>query len=686
MAEKVEILEIETGNSEQTLKELKDQIKELRKELDGCTIGSDKFKSTLDELSAAQDKLKNATKKSNEALEGSYDALVAKMAELKKAWRETADEAERADLGQQIADINSQLKDMDASIGNYQRNVGNYASAFDNVTLKIENGVAKFDRFNNVARSIIGSFDLVEGGLKAIGVESEEVNTLMEGMQGAMMLTNGLTSVKEGVVAFNNMRTAVQSATGAQTVLNAVMAANPIGAVVAGIAALAAAITIVITKINKTKDALKALDEYSNIVEADWEDMLRSQESELKILEIQGATEDELLEKRKANNLESQRFWKKRVDELQADYDRAHGKLKKKLKEELDDAKEHYKEMLSEEAQFEYDKKIIDAQAEQDRLDKWKEYQKRRSDFEREQEIQRWKEKEALEIAAIEAVKARRKQEIEDTKADYKELLETLRTSSMTEYELELDAAENTYYQMLDVLNKAQELGEISAEEYSEKLLQIEQLYAEAIDAIDAKDAEAIEAQEERLKKLAETATDGANKVTWATMEMGDKINAIAGLTGTAFGQTAQMLNTLAQQQDKTSEEGFEAAKKMSIGAAVMSMLQGIISSWTSAMSLPAPISFITGGLMSAFTATLGGIQIDQIKKQTFQNADKGGSTKTPTPSINTAALMSNPINYTTEIKGAQAEEVIPQRIYVVESDITSTQTKVKTVEEESTF
>lgn len=679
MAEKVEILEIETGNSEQTLKELKDQIKELRKELEGCTIGSDKFKSTLDELTTAQDKLKNATKKSNEALEGSYDALVTKMAELKKAWKATADEAERADLGQQIADINSQLKDMDASIGNYQRNVGNYVSAFDNVTLKIENGVAKFDRFNGVARSIIGSFDLVEGGLKAIGVESEEVNTLMEGMQGAMMLTNGLTSVKEGVVAFNNMRTAVQSATGAQTVLNAVMAANPIGAVVAGIAALAAAITIVITKINKTKDALKALDEYSNLVEADWEDMLRSQESELKILEIQGATEDELLEKRKANNLESQRFWKERVDELQADYDRAHGKLKKKLKEELDDAKEHYKEMLSEEAQFEYDKKIIDAQAEQDRLDKWKEYQKRRSDFEREQEIQRWKEKEALEIAAIEASRERRKQELENVKNDYKELLETLRTAHMSQQELEIEAAENQYLQMQETLQNVLDAGEISMDVFVEKLAEIEVLFAEKIDAINAK-------FEEGTEKSAEKTVKATKKVTWATMEMGDKINAVAGLTGTAFGQTAQMLNTLAQQQDKTSEEGFEAAKKMSIGAAVMSMLQGIISSWTSAMSLPAPISFITGGLMSAFTATLGGIQIDQIKKQTFQNADKGGSAKTPTPSINTAALMSSPINYTTEVKGAQAEEVIPQRVYVVESDITTTQNKVKTVEEESTF
>jgi hypothetical protein len=245
-----------------------------------------------------------------------------------------------------------------------------------------------------------------------------------------------------------------------------------------------------------------------------------------------------------------------------------------------------------------------------------------------------------------------------------------------------------------DVVRNSYAKGLINEAEYLDQIFQIDLIYMDKKRKLDEEAAEwsikyfedtttaFVEGEQTKQEKAEET----AQKVTWATMEMGEKINAIAGLTGTAFGQTAQMLNTLAQQQDKTSEEGFEAAKKMSIGAAVMSMLQGIISSWTSAMSLPAPISFITGGLMSAFTATLGGIQIDQIKKQTFQNADKGGSTKTPTPSINTAALMSNPINYTTEIKGAQAEEVIPQRIYVVESDITSTQTKVKTVEEESTF
>ena len=48
------------------------------------------------------------------------------MSELKKAFKETNDEAEREALAKQIVKINGQLKNMDASIGNFQRNVGNY--------------------------------------------------------------------------------------------------------------------------------------------------------------------------------------------------------------------------------------------------------------------------------------------------------------------------------------------------------------------------------------------------------------------------------------------------------------------------------------------------------------------------------------------------------------------------------
>lgn len=688
MAEKVEILEIETGNSEQTLKELKDQIKELRKELDGCAIGSDKFKSTLNELTAAQDKLKKATKgntDTNEALEGSYDALVKKMSELKKAWRATADEAERADLGQQIADINDQLKDMDASIGNYQRNVGNYASAFDDVTIKIEDGCMRFDRFNGAARSIIGSFDLVEGGLKAIGVESEEVNGLMDKMQGLMVISNGLTSVKEGVQAFNAMRVATQGATVAQHGLNAAMKANPIGAIIAVITAVIAALTALVSWMNSAGDSAESLKEKNDQLTESLEKQNYQLDYNIRLLKAKGGTELQALKAEYEGKL---KIAKDYYAEYQKMYNEAKGTerwlglaspISDDEQEQLDAAYQKYLELHAEykKAVDNYNLAVIESN--------------------RERQEQEAADAEASKQRAREVANAKIAEE-KRALAEIKKLYEDDR-KERAEYwlnDLQLQQKRLDEWEEAEkgVVRNAYAKGLINEAEYLDQIFQIDLIYMDKKRKLDEQAAEwsvkyfedTTTAFVEGEQTKQETVEETAQKVTWATMEMGEKINSIAGLTGTAFGQTAQMLNTLAQQQDKTSEEGFEAAKKMSIGAAVMSMLQGIISSWTSAMSLPAPISFITGGLMSAFTATLGGIQIDQIKRQTFKNADKGSSAKTPTPSINTAALMSTPINYTTEIKGAQAEEMIPQKVYVVESDITSTQNKVKTVEEESTF
>jgi hypothetical protein len=250
--------------------------------------------------------------------------------------------------------------------------------------------------------------------------------------------------------------------------------------------------------------------------------------------------------------------------------------------------------------------------------------------------------------------------------------------------------------QLQIIANQYEEEKRLLDDLLAEKVISQEE-YALALDGINTKR----KTSEEEITKVVETETVKYGDLGFKIKETGilteesqKKIATGVNLVGNAFGQTSQLLSTLANNQNKQTEEGFENYKKLSIAAAVMSMLQGIISSWTSAMSLPAPLSFITGGVMSAFTATLGGIQIDQIKKQQFTSSGGGGNTATnPTgnvgsvPQVNTAALLSTPINYTSEIQGANIESnATDSRVYVVESDITSTQNRVRTVEEEATF
>lgn len=694
MAERVEILDInlddiieQGANAERTLKDLKDEIKTLRKELDGCALGSDEFASKLEELTNAQTELKNATKTSNDALEGSYDALVQKMSELKKEWRATADEAERADLGSQIADINSQLKDMDASIGNYQRNVGNYGSAFDGVTLKIEEGCARFDRFNNASRSIIGSFDLVEGGLKAIGVESEEVNEMMDKMQGLMVMTNGLASVKEGVLAFNTLRTSTLGATVAQQGLNAAMKANPLGAILIAVTAVVTAITALVSWMNKAGDSAGSLKEKNDALTESLKEQNYELDYNIRLMKAKGATDLEAL---KADYEGKLKIAKDYYAEYLKMYNEAKGTerwlglanpISDDEQEQLDAAYQKYLELHAE-----Y-KKAVDNY----NLEVIKSNHERRVQSEKDAEEEK---RRAREVADAKIAEKRR--EVQEINKIYEESKREREEYWLSDLQLQLKRAEEWAEEEKEIVRKQYANKLITEEEYLNQIYEIDRIFADkkaklyekaeeaSINYFDDGVAAFVEGENKKQEAVQKTGEE-VEKVSWKTMEMGDKMQAAAGLAGTAFGQASQVLNTLANTQDKTSKEGFENYKKLAVGAAVMSMLQGIISSWTSAMSLPAPISFITGGLMTAATATLGAIQIDQIKKQQFTGSTSV-SANTSMPNVNTAALLQAPINYTTEVKGANATEDVSQKVYVLETDITDTVSKVKVAEEESTF
>ena len=122
-------------NVAQSIKSLKDLKKEVEADaiaLAGLTEGTDEYEKAAADLTQKQEQLNKAVglaKNANTAAEGSYAALSKQMAELRKEWRATGDEAERKRIGAEINQLNNQLKQMDASIGVYSRNVGNYGNA-----------------------------------------------------------------------------------------------------------------------------------------------------------------------------------------------------------------------------------------------------------------------------------------------------------------------------------------------------------------------------------------------------------------------------------------------------------------------------------------------------------------------------------------------------------------------------
>lgn len=159
--ENVKILNIQTGESEKSVKALRQEIKDLRDAILNLDKGTDEYNQAVEQLQQDQrnlDEVMSLTKRTATALEGSYDALTFQMAALKKEWRATTDEARRNELGKQILEINNQLKDLDASTGNFQRNVGDYKNQM----------VGAFQATAGAAGAVINPLEGMNNGLKAI--------------------------------------------------------------------------------------------------------------------------------------------------------------------------------------------------------------------------------------------------------------------------------------------------------------------------------------------------------------------------------------------------------------------------------------------------------------------------------------------------------------------------------------
>lgn len=168
----VSIIKIETGQAVKSVNDLKENVKILKERLGDLKIGSDEYQDTLTKLKENQAALKDAMYATSSSMEEvaanakginvvfdennklinqenqSYNALVNTMAELKTRWRATADEAKRAELGEQIKQINDQLKDMDASVGNFSRSVGDYTNS-------VKKALGDFPRFADPAKKVL---------------------------------------------------------------------------------------------------------------------------------------------------------------------------------------------------------------------------------------------------------------------------------------------------------------------------------------------------------------------------------------------------------------------------------------------------------------------------------------------------------------------------------------------------
>lgn len=196
-AEIKRIIEITTGRSNQTIRELKDTIAQGRAAMQDLDITSQEFAETSEQVTNAQILLRNAVRGTTAAVEGSYDAYSAEISMLKKqrkALSESSDEYAR--LTARIVELNNKLSAMDAEIGVYGRNVGNYSSAFSGLNMETQQLVRELPSltmgFNQFVLAISNNLPMFVDKFRDVKEETGSFGATLKAVGKSLMSWNVL--------------------------------------------------------------------------------------------------------------------------------------------------------------------------------------------------------------------------------------------------------------------------------------------------------------------------------------------------------------------------------------------------------------------------------------------------------------------------------------------------------------
>lgn len=165
-----------------------------------------------------------------------------------------------------------------------------------------------------------------------------------------------------------------------------------------------------------------------------------------------------------------------------------------------------------------------------------------------------------------------------------------------------------------------------------------------------------------------------------------DAYAAYARVAGAAFAAIGDMMYGLAAEQDETNKEGFEKSKKMQIAGATMQMLAGIATAISGAFTTKSgPWDIALAAIQAAMIGAVGGVQIAKIAKMKYNGSGSSGASASP--NISAMTSLQAPVQYTQDVQGAAIEGAITDtKVYVTEGDITDTQKKVDVAESENRY
>lgn len=594
------------------------------------------------------------------------------------------------------------------------KQIGDYKKVIIDTDLVVDSmATTTAQKLGGALSGVTAGFELGAGAMGAMGVESELVQEQLLKVQSAMAMAQGVQGIKEAIPAFKAltagiMKTAVAQkaltiaqgiGAAAMRVLNAVMNANPVFLLITAFAALGAAIYAYggeVEDVKELNDELnKSLERQNTLIDKTLEKVRKSNEHRMKLLEIEGATEEELHEQRlkmlKIEEVGRQAQMTSLSDEikkksalLQKAIDLDQEETAQAIKEELDATREKFEELQSMNQNYNREVELEDKQHKQkleqqrkDDLAKYKAYVDQKKAYEeRRLQVQREIQDRELELKADTEAK---EQELNNLRLErYKE--DTLRNTELTEEEkikliaLAEEKAWNTRKEITAKYNEEMNasIAEADLARKEKALLEKEELEARL-----AMEQEMYDKQRDEQLEKDRAATQ--QRIDNAHSYMSNASSFLSSLQSLSDAVTDNQLAKAEgneEEQEKIRKKAFERNKKLQIAMAVVQGIQGVMAAFTAGSSM-GPAGVVMGPLMAALAAVTAGVNIAKIKNSSYQSAGSGsggasvqGITQVSTPSFNIVGNSTE--NQLATSLGEQNSK--PVKTYVVSSNVTSAQ------------
>lgn len=546
-----------------------------------------------------------------------------------------------ANSAQTLGEVKQSIKDINAELNKVP--VG--SKAFGDLTIALgksnatvvdlRNQMKALDpekRFRAVAQigsSIASGFAAAQGAVALFGGQSEDLTRVLVRVQAAMALTQGL----QGLVGLSKALTTAR--------LAMIAFAGPLAPIIAVIAALGVAVVVLAEKFRKSNSETAKMEvaiERLNKISTERKFWMSE---EIRLLEAQKGKEEEVIKKKRELIVEN-------LKEVQLSIFLAEAKRKEALEQQnlLDILAGLFSPGFVEARRLQM---LTEAQKEID------ENKKKLAQLKTDLTISFIDEKELKDKKNEEAVKAEEKRG-QDLKTIRDRIADNKRKSDLAGYEADEIFRKQDEAAFLDTINEKLRLKGLEEAKYEELRIK----------------------REEREKKIEEFRLFIAQNT---------------------FKQIGELALAFAGKSEASQKRAFQINKAAGIAQTTIDTYIAAQKAYASQIIVGDPTSIIRGVIAAGLSVAAGLARVAIIAKTQFNSSSAGGgsSVNTPnlgggTPNINAPqsqqqAFTTNQTNVNTNEQGNFAGfGNKPIKAVVIETDITDTQSRIRSIEERTTF